>query len=108
MVEQMGFSEKTVDRVENRRRGSFPGTTPAARRTTRRPPRTWWTRRKTLRHRVQACQGPRDENIGACTPRTCSDKENIDDEFEKIMLAAKAQLYLKEDNESIEVFFKTA
>jgi cell division protease FtsH len=37
------------------------------------------------------------------------DKENIDgDEFEKIMLAAKAQLYLKEDNESIEVPFKTA
>ena len=37
------------------------------------------------------------------------DKENIDgDEFEKIMLAAKARLYLKEDNEAIEVPFKTA
>ena len=37
------------------------------------------------------------------------DKENIDgDEFEKIMLAAKAKLYLKDDNESVEVPFKTA
>jgi cell division protease FtsH len=37
------------------------------------------------------------------------EKENIDgDEFEKIMLAAKAKLYLKSDNTSIEVPFKTA
>jgi cell division protease FtsH len=37
------------------------------------------------------------------------DKENIDgDEFEQIMLKAKAQLYLKEDNASIDVPFKTA
>jgi len=37
------------------------------------------------------------------------DKENIDgDEFEKIMLAAKAKLYLLEDNAAIEVPFKTA
>jgi cell division protease FtsH len=36
------------------------------------------------------------------------DKENIDgDEFEQIMLKAKAQLYLKEDNASIDVPFKT-
>ena len=37
------------------------------------------------------------------------DKENIDgDEFEQIMLKAKARLYLKEDNASIDVPFKTA
>mmetsp|Transcript_8543 Transcript_8543/g.38836 ORF Transcript_8543/g.38836 Transcript_8543/m.38836 type:complete len:829 (+) Transcript_8543:70-2556(+) len=37
------------------------------------------------------------------------DKENIDgDEFEQIMLKAKAKLYLKEDNASIDVPFKTA
>ena len=37
------------------------------------------------------------------------DKENIDgDEFEKIMLNAKAQLYLKEDNAAIEVPFQNA
>ena len=51
------------------------------------------------------------ENIGClhAVADVLLDKENIDgDEFEKIMLAAKAQLYLKEDNESIEVPFKTA
>ena len=37
------------------------------------------------------------------------DKENIDgDEFEKIMLKARAKLYLQEDNAAIEVPFKTA
>ena len=35
------------------------------------------------------------------------EKENIDgDEFEKIMLAAKAKLYLKDDNGDVEVPFK--
>ena len=51
------------------------------------------------------------ENIGClhAVADVLLDKENIDgDEFEKIMLAAKAKLYLKEDNESIEVPFKTA
>ena len=51
------------------------------------------------------------ENIGClhAVADVLLDKENMDgDEFEKIMLAAKAQLYLKEDNESIEVPFKTA
>jgi cell division protease FtsH len=51
------------------------------------------------------------ENIGClhAVADVLLDKENIDgDEFEKIMLAAKARLYLKEDNESIEVPFKTA
>ena len=37
------------------------------------------------------------------------DKENIDgDEFEQIMLKAKAKLYLKDDNSAVDVPFKTA
>ena len=37
------------------------------------------------------------------------DKENIDgDEFEQIMLKAKAKLYLKNDNSAVDVPFKTA
>jgi cell division protease FtsH len=51
------------------------------------------------------------ENIGClhAVAEVLLDKENIDgDEFEKIMLAAKAKLYLKDDNESVEVPFKTA
>ena len=51
------------------------------------------------------------DNIGClhAVAEVLLDKENIDgDEFEKIMLAAKARLYLKEDNEAIEVPFKTA